>query len=267
MELISRRLKYTVIADAIEFLVRNTPLLDGDEAPPEWMNYAGAGDFVALGDHIVRLLESRAGLREGDAILDIGCGIGRNALALSRRFGSIRYRGFDVVRYGVTWCRKRFRDRPAFEFRHADIHNSFYNPRGRIAAGEYRFEYPDESFDLAFATSVFTHMPYREVCHYLAEIRRVLKPGGRAYVTCFVLDAHSRAGIARGAAMFRFAHAIEDAYTEIPEEPDVAVAFEPQVLQRAIADAGLEATKFYPGNWRGEQAEDAQDAWLLTRPA
>lgn len=266
MELISRRLKYTVIADAIELVVRNTPLLDGRDAPPAWINYAGAGDFTQLGDHIVRVLEARAGLRPGESVLDIGCGIGRNALALARRFGTLPYSGFDVVRFGITWCRKRFRDRREFSFRHADIHNSFYNPRGRIAAAEYRFEYPDAAFDLAFATSVFTHMPYREVRHYLVETARVLKPGGRAYVTCFVLDDHSRAGIARGAAMFRFAHRLETGYTEIAEEPDVAVAFEPDVLARAVADAGLAIDTFYPGNWRGEPALDAQDGYLLRRP-
>jgi SAM-dependent methyltransferase len=267
VELISRRLKYTTIADAIEFLVRNTPLLDGAEAPPAWINYAGAGDFTVLGDHIVRILETRAGLRDGESVLDIGCGIGRNALALARRFEAISYSGFDVVRFGITWCRKRFRDRPGFAFRHADIHNSFYNPRGRIAAAEYRFEYPDASFDVAFATSVFTHMPYREVGHYLAETRRVLKPGGRAYVTCFILDDHSRSGIARGATAFRFAHRIESAFTERLEEPDVAVAFEPEVFERAVADAGLVVERFYPGNWRGDPADDSQDGYSLRRPA
>ncbi|HXK09297.1 MAG TPA: class I SAM-dependent methyltransferase [Vicinamibacteria bacterium] len=268
MELISRRLKYTTIADAIEFLVRNTPILDGHDAPPAWINYAGAGDFTELGDRMVRLLEERAGLREGEFVLDIGCGIARNALALARRFKTLPYSGFDVVRFGITWCRKRFRDRPEFEFRHADIHNGFYNPRGRIRAIDYRFEYPDATFALAFAASVITHMPYGEVQHYLAETARVLKPGGRAYVTAFILDDHARASIARGVAEFRFAQPINHAFTEVPEEPEVAVAFDPGVFERAVVDAGMSVERFYPGNWRGDPpAEDGQDGYLLRRPA
>ena len=41
--------------------------------------------------------------------------------------------------------------------------------------------------DVAFLTSVFTHMLPEDVEHYLDELARVLKPGGRTLITWFLL--------------------------------------------------------------------------------
>ena len=98
-----RRIKYTIVADVIELLIRTTKFLDGDGAPPGLINYAGAGDFHGIGENSIRLLSEKAALDENQRVLEIGCGIGRNALALHRSYGeSIEYTGFDVVRYGIS---------------------------------------------------------------------------------------------------------------------------------------------------------------------
>ena len=52
--------------------------------------------------------------------------------------------------------------------------------RAETKASEYTFPYEDGEFDVVVLTSVFTHMLPDDVAHYLDEIARVLKPGGRA---------------------------------------------------------------------------------------
>ena len=69
-----RRMKYTAIADVIDLVLRTTPILDGHVAPPEFINFAGGGDFMAVGDQLVARLQDRCGLRDGERVLDIGAG-------------------------------------------------------------------------------------------------------------------------------------------------------------------------------------------------
>ena len=61
-----------------------------------------------------------------------------------------------------------------------------------LAASSFSFPYEDESFDVVFATSVLTHLLPDAVENYLAEIHRVLAPGGRSFVTYFLIDEESK---------------------------------------------------------------------------
>ena len=260
--LVPRRLKYTLLADVIEVLLDKTHLLDGGDEPPRFIEYGGGG-FVPVGNALVGLMTARAGLTDGMTVMDVGAGIGRNAVALSKRFQNLDYIGFDVVRYGVRWCRKRFSGLPRYRFIHADIFNSFYNPRGLETALAYRFPAADDSVDFVFATSVFTHLPHAEVAHYLRESARCMKPGATAYFTCFMLDPESRRQIEAGRTPFSFSHPRDGSFVESLQEPDLAVAFEPQVFEAMASEAGLEVVAFHAGQWRGLGYEDFQDAYVL----
>ena len=66
------------------------------------------------------------------------------------------------------------------EFRHLDIRNDRYNPRGRSQAGDVSFPTRSGGTDVAALFSVFTHMYRHDIERYLAEIHRVLKPGAVA---------------------------------------------------------------------------------------
>lgn len=260
--LVPRRLKYTLLADVIEVLLARTRILDGGDEPPRFIEFGGGG-FVPIGNALVGLMAARAGLTDGMTVVDIGSGIGRNAVALSKRFGNLDYIGFDVVRYGVGWCGKRFAGLPRYRFIHADIFNSFYNPRGSESALAYRFPVADRAADFVFATSVFTHMPSSEVAHYLRESARCMKPGATAYFTCFMLDAESRRQIDTGLTLFRFSHPRDGAFVESLREPDLAVAFERPAFEAMAREAGLEVVAFHPGSWRSLPCEDLQDAYVL----
>ena len=263
--LVPRRVKYTLLADVIELALARTHLLDGGDEPPSFMDYSGGG-FVPIGNHLVQLMTARAGLADGMVVVDIGCGIGRMAVAMSKRLRNISYIGFDVVNYGILWCRKRFSALPGYRFVHANIFNTFYNPRGSEAGSSYRFPASDSTADFVCATSVFTHMPAAEVTHYLREASRCMKRGAKAYFTAFVLDRESRRQIAANLTLLTFRHEHRGACVETPDEPDLAVAYEAPAFEAMVARSGLEVVAFYPGNWRKLPYEDFQDAYVLTKP-
>ena len=111
--------------------------------------------------------------------VDLGCGVGRAAVALIPELTTGSYEGFDVVPGFIRWCRREITSRhPQFRFRVADVGNRQYNRGGGGPATRFTFPYPDDSFDLALAASVFTHMEPDGIRRYLAESRRVLRPGG-----------------------------------------------------------------------------------------
>jgi SAM-dependent methyltransferase len=263
--LVPGRVKYTLLAGVIELVLARTHLLDGGDEPPSFMDYSGGG-FVPIGNHLVQLMMARAGLADGMAVVDVGCGIGRMAVAMSKRLREIRYVGFDVVNYGILWCRKRFSALPGYRFVHANILNTFYNPRGAEAASSYRFPASDSTADFVCATSVFTHMPAAEVAHYLSEASRCMKRGAKAYFTAFILDRESRAQIDANLTLLTFRHEHQGTRVETPDEPDLAVAYDRLVFEAMVADAGLKVVSFHPGYWRKLPYEDYQDAYVLAKP-
>ena len=263
--LVPRRIKYTLLADFIELVLARTHFLDGADEPPSFMDYSGGG-FVPIGNHLVQLMMARAGLADGMVVVDIGCGIGRMAVAMSKRLREIRYVGFDVVKYGILWCRKRFSALPGYRFVHANIFNTFYNPRGSEAGSSYRFPVSDSTADFVCATSVFTHMPASEVTHYLRETSRCMKRGAKAYFTAFILDQESRGQIETNLTLLTFRQEHQGAYVETPDEPDLAVAYDESAFEAMVVRSGLEVVAFYPGNWRKLPYEDFQDAYVLAKP-
>jgi SAM-dependent methyltransferase len=257
---------------AMDVAIRLFPPLSRAAQPARFIRFGGGGDYIVQGDGLVGGIVRQTGLCAGHTVLDIGCGIGRNATALYRRFGeTIEYRGFDIVRHGVTWCREHFAplsDRYVFD--RADIYNSAYNPSGRLRAEDYVFPYPDQSADVAFATSVFTHMQPAGVARYLGEAARVLKDGGVAYFTFFILDEHARAQIASGRASFSFRHALGDCRVEKASEPDGVVAYPLAWVRATLAGAGFAEPLVLTAGWRDGRGADGpsfQDVVIARKPA
>ncbi len=238
--------------------------------PPRWLrDTVGDGDFDTVGQRFLVHCRELAGLEPDEAVLDVGCGVGRLALRLTGYLGSQgSYRGFDLVRPAIRWCQRHITPAfPHFCFEQADIHHPLYNPAGRQPAREHAFPFPAGTFDLVIVASVFTHLLAEEVKHYLAEIQRVLKPGGRCLATFFLLNDDSLTRMAVPGCRFHFCHELAGCWTTTPHAPEAAVAYREDDVRQWIADSGLQLREpIQFGSWCGrDRARDGQDLVLLAK--
>jgi ubiquinone/menaquinone biosynthesis C-methylase UbiE len=110
-----------------------------------------------------------AELHSGDAVLDVGCGTGTLLIEAAKRVGP------GGSAQGI--------DRSAEMLAHA---------RGKAAAqgvsakfveeSSDRLPFPDASFDAVFCTLMLHHLPAPMQMATIAEMRRVLRPGGRMVI-------------------------------------------------------------------------------------
>ncbi|MDQ3907865.1 MAG: methyltransferase domain-containing protein [Acidobacteriota bacterium] len=139
--------------------------------------------------------DSARGLR----VLEIGCGLGTDGARFAR--AGAAYTGVDLTEAAVSLARKNFElQNLAGEFRTADAEN---------------LDFADGTFDLVYSHGVLHHTPDTE--RAVAEVRRVLRPGGRAVVMLYHRDSYNyrvnisvlrRAGarLLRSEAGLRLAH-------------------------------------------------------------
>jgi SAM-dependent methyltransferase len=232
--------------------------------PPARLQNVGEGDFGAVGEESLHYLKALAGLTTTDRVLDLGCGIGRTARVLARELrapGS--YDGLDVVSDSIAWCAKRYRGRTRapFTFTCADVQNTFYNPGGAQPASSWRFPYPDGTFDLVFAISLFTHLLEHSADHYIAEARRTLAPGGRMLLTWFLL-----ADLDTPAPAFHFRANVGVTVVSDPASPEAAVAYPETWVRERIGRHGLALREpIYYGSWRGTPSLCYQDIVVIDR--
>jgi SAM-dependent methyltransferase len=158
--------------------------------------------FLRDGREALDFYKNVVGLSPDARMLDIGCGIGRKTLPLVQHLSDRGfYVGVDIDARGVTWCARNITPQhPRFVFFRLDVYNRFYNAGGRIEPGKLVLPFPDGSFDLVVLWSVFTHMFPADIAHYLSEIRRVLKPGGKIAASYFLMNDHSQAEVGAGRA-------------------------------------------------------------------
>lgn len=225
-----------------------------DLTPPGRMTYAYGDHFEEIGQEFLQYFITLGGLQPDDRVLDVGCGIGRMALPLTRYLSSRGgYWGFDILADGIAWCRQNITSRFSnFHFEVADVQNGSYRPQGQASASAYRFPYADGAFDFAYACSVLTHMLPPDIDNYLAEISRVLRPGGACLVTFFVITPDALQRVQDGSAVFRFADSGTGYYSISRREPEKAVAYTEETLRRAYAACGLSIVEpLHYGTWSG----------------
>ena len=134
-------------------LVATLPL---DEA----MSRAVGGDYQRTGQIQCAALR-HLGLRDGQSLIDLGCGSGRLAAALGHSL-RINYLGIDIVQALLDYAASK-----------SPAHYRF------IRSHALHVPAPDASADMVCAFSVFTHLQHTETYLYLEDIRRVLRPTGR----------------------------------------------------------------------------------------
>jgi len=223
--------------------------------------HIGGGDYVAVGNEFLDYFRDLGSLARTDRVLEVGCGLGRMARPLSQWLEPPgAYCGFDVARDSIAWCRKHIPSSGApTEFKWVDAANSLYNPAGRIQSDAVTFPYRDATFDFVIAVSVFTHLLPPAAARYMSEIRRVLRPGGRSFVTWFIWPQQDPS--AEATALFPFAregHRVNS--TQIPE---AAVAYSSESISSLYAGTILRTVE---GHWRaGQHAAPYQDLVVARR--
>jgi ubiquinone/menaquinone biosynthesis C-methylase UbiE len=103
----------------------------------------------------------------GKSVLEVGCGAGTDLLQFAR--GGALVTGLDLTPRSIEIVRRRF---------------EVYGLEGQFAIGDAEnLAFPDASFDLVYSFGVLHHTPDTE--RAISEVRRVLKPGGKAIVMLY----------------------------------------------------------------------------------
>jgi ubiquinone/menaquinone biosynthesis C-methylase UbiE len=128
----------------------------------DWgFNVLGGRKHVAFRQHVIELAE----LSGAEVILDAGCGTGLTTLRIADQYRECRVYGIDLSVKMVEVARNEAAGRDLdVDLRTGSITN---------------LPYPDAAFDVALTNIMFHHLDLVEKRRAVAEITRVLRPGGR----------------------------------------------------------------------------------------
>ncbi len=185
-----RRIDFLEVAFCIYWLARprvvyhNIPYCfrgaeDGLPIPPlrlrslVWGEYVDLRNFFKEQGQLDYLFEVLAGkgadVEEFRAILDFGCGAGRalrQVPYLKRSLEKATFHGSDINPIQIDWCKRNL---PFAQF--------------EVNSATPPLAYSNEQFDFIYTFSVFTHLSEAQQFTWIAELSRVLKPGGYLLIT------------------------------------------------------------------------------------
>jgi SAM-dependent methyltransferase len=142
--------------------------------PPQelWAGYGSSTDiYLSSGKIDVRIMRevaARGGqaLEEAGRVLELGCSAGRLIRWLHDLAGRCEVWGVDITAGDIHWCRQFLS--PPFHF--------------AVTTSQPHLPFEDRYFGFVYAGSVFTHLDDLAYA-WFQELRRVVRPGGRLYVT------------------------------------------------------------------------------------
>jgi len=219
--------------------------------PPKHLQEVIGGAF-GLGALFVTLFKQFRIIQPDYEVLDVGCGVGRIAIPLTKYLDSGKYFGFDIFRDAIMWndenITKKF---PQFKFQLIDLKNNLYNPKGKLLPTQFTFPYLDDTFDLCVATSVFTHMRKQELVNYIKEIKRVLKSNRSCFVTFFLINEQNLQFIKSGKSTMNFIPINEGYFVVNPKNNEQAIGYDEKVIKKIFNESGLVIDSIKYGSWSG----------------
>jgi SAM-dependent methyltransferase len=217
---------------------------DGLPMPPPRLivRVAGSSDpgwFLESGRRAaasVRELLARCGVAVDDlgSILDFGCGCGRVTRTWRDFRGSVS--GSDRDREAVDWSRERL------PFAHFEL-NGLTPP----------LAFDDDSFDLVYALSVFTHLTEDLQRAWIRELHRVLRPGGY-----LVVSTHGEAYLPRLTPRERERFRDGELVVRWPQAAgtNLCGAYHPEAWLRSRLAHGFDVLAFETEGARGNPQQD-----------
>lgn len=126
-------------------------------------------------------------------VLDVGCGWRMAKTLLEHDLPIARYVGVDVFAEMIEFLQANVTDE-RFSFHPLNAHNELYNPDGIPLTEFTDLSLPEESFDVIWLFSVFTHLAPHDYTALLKLLRPYIHPDGKLLFSLFVNET-TKAGL------------------------------------------------------------------------